>query len=189
MSQYLQLIKAKTDSASYDKLVSLNNKEVMDFVGYAIELCKPESVWVGNDSAEDVAYCRQLAIDNKEERPLSLTGHTVHFDGYYDQARKKEVTKYLVPANDVLDPKLNQIEREKGLAEIEGLQKDAYTGRQMLVRFFASDRSTRFSRFLVSRSLTLHMLATVKIYCTVRATQSLSVKARQLNLNSLSFVT
>jgi hypothetical protein len=33
MSQYLQLIKAKTDSASYDKLVSLNNKEVMDFVG------------------------------------------------------------------------------------------------------------------------------------------------------------
>ncbi|MCW4040985.1 MAG: phosphoenolpyruvate carboxykinase (GTP) [Candidatus Bathyarchaeota archaeon] len=136
MSQYLQLIKTKTDAASYDKLVSLNNKEVMDFVGYAIELCKPDSVWVGNDSAEDVAYCRQLAIDNKEERPLSLTGHTVHFDGYYDQARKKEVTKYLVPADDVLDPKLNQIEREKGLAEIEGLQKDAYTGRQMLVRFF-----------------------------------------------------
>ncbi len=135
MTRYLDLIKAKTDVASYEKLTALNNKDVIDFVGYAIELCGPDTVWVGSDSAEDVAYCRQLAIDNKEERQLRIKGHTVHFDGYYDQARNKEVTKYLVPADSVLDPKLNQVEREEGLAEIESLQKDAYKGRQMLVRF------------------------------------------------------
>ena len=61
MSQYLDRIKAKADAASYEKLVALDNKEVMDFVGFAIELHGPDSVWVGNDSAEDVAYCRQLA--------------------------------------------------------------------------------------------------------------------------------
>ena len=44
-----------------------------------------------------MAYCRQLAIDQKEEIPLNIEGHTVHWDGYFDQARKKEVTKYLVP--------------------------------------------------------------------------------------------
>jgi len=136
MSQYLELIKAKTDAASYEKLVALNNREVMDFVGYTIELCGPDRVWVGDDSAEDAIYCRQLAINNNEERPLHISGHTVHFDGYYDQARKKEVTKYLVPADSELDSKLNQVEREEGLAEIEGLQKDAYNGREMLVRFF-----------------------------------------------------
>ena len=135
-SKYDELLKSKMDENSYRKLVAINNREAMDFVGYAIELCEPDSVFVGDDSDEDVAYIRQLAIENKEETPLNIEGHTVHFDGYYDQARKKDVTKYLVPADVELDKKLNQIEREKGLAEIEGMQRGAYKGRKMLVRFF-----------------------------------------------------
>jgi phosphoenolpyruvate carboxykinase (GTP) len=130
------LLKSKMDDASYQKLAALDNAEVNEFVAHAIELCEPDNVWVGDDSDADSAYCRQLAIDNKEELPLAIKGHTVHFDGYYDQARKKEVTKYLVPADIDLDPKLNQIEREEGLKEMEDLQRGAYKGRQMLVRFF-----------------------------------------------------
>jgi len=130
------VLKSKMDEASLQKLTALNNEEVNAFVAYAIELCEPETVWVGSDSDEDVAYCRQLAIDNKEELPLTVKGHTVHFDSYYDQARKKEVTKYLVPTDETLDPKLNQVERTEGLKEIEDLQRGAYKGRTMLVRFF-----------------------------------------------------
>ncbi|MFC1765728.1 phosphoenolpyruvate carboxykinase, partial [Planctomycetota bacterium] len=132
----MQLLKDKLAPEHLDKLLALENQEVNSFVARAIELCQPESVWVGDDSDKDAAYCRQLAIDNQEEIPLALAGHTVHFDGYYDQARKKDVTKYLVPKEDHLDPKLNQIEREEGLQEIEGLQQGTYQGRQMLVRFF-----------------------------------------------------
>lgn len=135
-SKYAELLKAKMDGASYEKLIALDNEDVNDFIAYTIELCEPDSVWLGNDSDEDVAYCRQLAIDSKEEIPLNIEGHTVHFDGYFDQARKKDVTKYLVPADMTLDKKLNQVEREEGLAEIEGMQRGAYKGRQMLVRFF-----------------------------------------------------
>lgn len=130
------VLKSKMDEASLQKLVALNNEEVNAFVAYAIELCEPAKVWVGSDSDEDVAYCRQLAIDNKEELPLAVKGHTAHFDSYYDQARKKEVTKYLVPKDETLDPKLNQVERTEGLKEIEDLQRGAYKGRTMLVRFF-----------------------------------------------------
>jgi len=136
MSKYADLLKSKMDAASYEKLTALNNTEVMDFVGYATELTEPDSIFVGSDAAEDIAYIRQLAIDNKEETPLNIEGHTVHFDGYYDQARKKDVTKYLVPADVKLDKKLNQVEREEGLAEIEGMQRGSYKGRKMLVRFF-----------------------------------------------------
>ena len=132
----LSLLKSKMDEASFQKLTALNNEDVNAFVAYAIELCEPDNVWVGSDSDEDVAHCRQLAIDNKEELPLAIQGHTVHFDGYYDQARKKEVTKYLVPADDTLDPKLNQVERQEGMKELEDLQRGAYKGRTMLVRFF-----------------------------------------------------
>jgi phosphoenolpyruvate carboxykinase (GTP) len=132
----LSVLKGKMDEASLQKLTALKNEEVNAFVAYAIELCAPEKVWVGDDSDGDVAYCRQLAIDNKEELPLAVPGHTAHFDSYYDQARKKEVTKYLVPKDETLDPKLNQVERIEGLTELEDLQRGAYKGRTMLVRFF-----------------------------------------------------
>ncbi|MBN1361896.1 MAG: phosphoenolpyruvate carboxykinase (GTP) [Sedimentisphaerales bacterium] len=132
----LSTLKSKLDEVSLRKLTALKNDEVNAFVAYAIDLCQPDKVWVGDDSPQDAAYCRQLAIDNKEERPLAVEGHTVHFDSYYDQGRNPHVTKYLVPENETLDPKLNQIGREQGLGEIENLQRGAYKSRTMLVRFF-----------------------------------------------------
>ncbi len=130
------VLKSKMDEASFQKLDALNNEEVNAFVAYAVELCNPDKVWVGSDAPEDAAYCRQLAIDNKEELPLKIEGHTAHFDSYYDQARRKDVTKYLVPHDENLDPKLEQVGRDEGLAELEDLQRGAYEGRTMLVRFF-----------------------------------------------------
>jgi len=132
----LSVLKSKMDDVSLQKLTGLENKDVNAFVARAIELCEPDKVWVGDDSPEDAAYCRQLAIDNKEELPLKIPGHTAHFDSYYDQGRNPEVTKYLVPRNETLDPKLKQIDRDEGFSEIEGLQRGAYKGRTMLVRFF-----------------------------------------------------
>ena len=134
--QYLDILKDKCDAASLAKLQAIDNDEVHAFVAHAAELCEPERILVCDDSPEDVAAIRQMAIDNREERPLATEGHTVHFDGYHDQARKKEVTKYLVPAGETLDEKLNQIDRDTGLAEMEDLQRTAYRGRTMLVRFF-----------------------------------------------------
>lgn len=134
--QTVDRLKSNMDDASFAKLEALRNDEVNEFVAYAIELGQPAKVVVCDDSAEDIAFVRQLAIDNREERPLNIEGHTVHFDGYYDQARKKEVTKYLVPDGETLDPKLNQVARDEGLREIEDLQRGAYKGRTLLVRFF-----------------------------------------------------
>jgi phosphoenolpyruvate carboxykinase (GTP) len=136
MNDAKKILKETLNTEHLDKLLALNNEEVNAFVAYAITLCEPDKVFVGDDSPEVAAACRQMAIDNKEELPLTIKGHTVHFDGYYDQARKKEVTKYLVPKGEYLDPKLNQMDRDAGLKEIEDLQRGAYKGRTMLVRFF-----------------------------------------------------
>jgi phosphoenolpyruvate carboxykinase (GTP) len=129
-------LKQKMDETSLAKLQAIDNAEVDAFVLHAMELCDPKHIVVCDDSAEDVAWIRQQAIDNREELPLAIPGHTVHWDGYYDQARKKDVTKYLVPKDIDLDPKLNQVEREEGLTEMEDLQRGAYQGRTMHVRFF-----------------------------------------------------
>ena len=130
------LLKSKMDDASYAKLTALHNEHVNDFVAYAIRLCEPAKVFVGDDSDSDEAYCRMRAIDTAEELQLNTNGHTVHYDGYFDQARKKEVTKYLVPAGVELDKNLNQMEREAGIKELEELQGGAYRGREVFVRFF-----------------------------------------------------
>lgn len=135
-TKYQDLLKSKMDDRSFQLLADLSNDDVMEFVGYAVELGQPDSVYVGDDSEETQHYCRELAKKNREELPLNTPGHTVHFDGYFDQARKKEVTRYLVPKGDSLDPKLNQMDRDEGLKEMEDLQRGAYKGRQMLVRFF-----------------------------------------------------
>jgi len=134
--EYAATLADKMDAESFAKLDALTNDAVHEFVAHAVTLCEPDDVLVCDDSDADVAKIRQLAIDKHEETPLAIEGHTVHFDGYYDQARKKEVTKYLVPADETLDSKLNQIDRDEGLAEIEGLQRGAYKGRTMFVRFF-----------------------------------------------------
>jgi phosphoenolpyruvate carboxykinase (GTP) len=130
------LFKSKMDAASYGKLTAIRNAEAMEFVARAIRLCEPDRVWIGDDSDADSAFIRDLAVRNSEERPLAIPGHTVHFDGYFDQGRDKEVTKYLVPREEHLDPTLLQMDRDEGLAEMESYQRGAYRGRTMLVRCF-----------------------------------------------------
>jgi len=132
----IDMLQGLMDEASWQKLSAIDNAEATDFIVCAARLCEPDAILVSDDSEEDGDRIRRMSIDQQEERPLAVEGHTIHFDGYHDQARKKEVTKYLVPEGDTLDDKLNQTDRESGLKEIEDLQRGAYKGRTMLVRFF-----------------------------------------------------
>ena len=148
----------------YEKLMAIDNAKLHALVADAIELCEPESVWVSTDSDEDVLYNRQKALELGEERPLEIEGHTIHFDGMYDQGRDRAATKYLVPKDQKLSPALNQCEREAGLAEVRGLMKGSMKGRIMCVRFMTlGPNNSAFSipcvectdSFYVSHSLNL----------------------------------
>ena len=142
MSEDITAILAeKLEPESLAKLQALANDKLKAFVADAVRLCRPASVRVCSDDPADIAYVRAAAVRNKEELPLAIDGHTVHFDGYrseteHDQGRDKDVTKYLVPADMTLDKTLNQVGREDGLAEIRGLLAGAMAGREALVRFF-----------------------------------------------------
>ncbi len=134
---YANILKPKTDAESFAKLQAIDSDELHAFVADAVELCQPATLKVCGDDPADVAWIRQGAIDNREETPLALDGHTVHFDNYpHDQGRDKKMTRYLVPADAPLSKNLNQIEREEGLADVRGRLAGAMKGRTMLVRFF-----------------------------------------------------
>lgn len=134
---YEATLQALLGREDYDRLMAIPVPRVHRFVADAIDLCRPAAVVVADDSPEMRELTRQKAIEMREEIPLAIPGHTVHFDGPEDQGRDREVTKYLVPADQSLSKALNQIEREEGLAEVRGLLAGSMQGRTMIVRFLS----------------------------------------------------
>jgi phosphoenolpyruvate carboxykinase (GTP) len=132
-----RLFAEKMSEEHLQRVLAIDNPFFEAFLADCIQLCKPDRVEVLNDSAEDRERTRQMALVNREERPLAMPGHTYHFDGPQDQGRDREVTKYLVPKGDSLSKALKQIDRDEGLAEIRGLLDGAMKGRTMIVRFMS----------------------------------------------------
>ena len=136
MNPYLEVLRPKLSQPDYDKLSSMVNPNVHEFIAKASDLCHPDRIFVCSDSKEDIAYVRRQAVATCEEKAiLTLPGHTVHFDGEHDQGRDRLATKYLVPRGLSLSKALNQIDRQEGLAEVRGFLKDSMNGRTMIVRF------------------------------------------------------
>jgi phosphoenolpyruvate carboxykinase (GTP) len=135
MNPYLEALRPKLGEPDYRKISAIPNPKVHRFIAEAAELCNPERIFVCSDSPEDLAYIRRQAVLAGEEKELKTPGHTVHFDGVYDQGRDRRATKYLVPKGESLSKVLNQIDRDEGLAEIRELLRNSMEGRTMIVRF------------------------------------------------------
>jgi len=125
------------DKINQEKLKNLNNEHIIAKVKEAIELCKPGKVTVITDSKEDINYVRELALAIGEEKKLNMEGHTIHFDGYYDQGRDKAHTRYLVSKDIDWGIEVECTEKEKGLKEINSFFDGSMKGKEMLVRFFS----------------------------------------------------
>jgi len=125
------------DQINKKKLEFLNNPYVIQRVEEAIIICQPEKVTVITDAPEDIRYVKELAIKNKEEKELEIKGHTIHFDGYYDQGRDKENTRYLLSDKVDWGIAINSIDKDKCLEEIKSYFKGSMKGKEMLVRFFS----------------------------------------------------
>jgi len=134
------------DSEALAKLEALHNSHVMDQVKEFASLCKPDRVTVITDDPEEIAYVRRLALEKGEESRLKTEGHTIHYDGFHDQARDKEHTAVLLPEGQTLSRGINSVERETGLKEVLSLLDGAMRGKEMLVRFFSlGPTDSRFS--------------------------------------------
>ncbi len=136
MDNIKELLKENLTTENYDKLVALDNAKMHEFVADAIELTHPASVFVCTGSDADSAYIRELAIENGEEIVLDMPGHTCHFDGYNDQARDKDKTKYLSSPGSQLGEWLNSINKKTGIEEVRSYLADSMVGREMLICFF-----------------------------------------------------
>jgi phosphoenolpyruvate carboxykinase (GTP) len=129
-------LKHRLDPTEYQKIRRLDNPLLNAFIASSLEICAPEKIFVATDSAKDIAYTRQAALNNDEERPLAISGHTIHFDGYDDQARDKAHTKFLLPPTANLGPELNTMNREEGLTEIKQIMTNIMDGHELFIKFY-----------------------------------------------------
>ncbi len=136
MEDYESILKSRLDDANYRSLAAIDNPKLHAFVAEYIELCNPESVFVMTDAQEHIDYIRDLSVRKGEEKALEMQGHTVHFDGFNDQARDKDKTKYLLDKGVDLGKRLNSIDKDEGLEEMRGLMKNIMQGKQMFVVFY-----------------------------------------------------
>jgi phosphoenolpyruvate carboxykinase (GTP) len=136
MKENLELLKSKCGEKHYKALMALDNPLLHEFAAKYIKLCNPASVFVRTDSDEDTEYIRNKAAENREEIKLAVSGHTAHFDGYHDQARDKQNTKYLLPPDVNLGPNINSIDRDKGLEEVHSYLDNIMAGKEVYICFF-----------------------------------------------------
>ena len=130
MNNYESLLKSKMDESSFKKITALGNAKVMNFIGEFTEHCNPASIYVCDDSAEDVAYIKNVALKNGEEHPMALSEQTIHWDGYGDQARDKVNTRYMVyPENMEKMKAMNSLPYDEAHKEIMSIAKNIMAGK------------------------------------------------------------
>ncbi len=134
------------DEENRKKITALNNEKAYRIIEKYINLCKPAKVTVITDSPEDILYVRKLSLKNGEETNLKTEGHTIHFDGYNDQARDKNNTRILINSDMTLNDAQNPMNRDEGLEEVHKIMDGIMKGKEMLVRFFClGPLNSRFS--------------------------------------------
>ena len=129
-------LRERLGEEGYNKLMKIDNSKLHEFLAKYIEICNPEIINVSTDSEEDIRKTREAAVRNHEEAQLAETNHTLHFYGYFDQARDKPRTKFLLPKGVDLGPEINATNRDKGLAEIHEIMTDIMKGKELHIKFF-----------------------------------------------------
>jgi phosphoenolpyruvate carboxykinase (GTP) len=132
----MSIIREKCDENNIKKLDVINNKHLNDFIAKFVNLFKPDSIFICNDTEEDIQYIRDKALRDGEESGLAMPGHTIHFDSISDQARDKARTKFLVSAGKEFGKGLNIADKDEGIEEINDIMSGIMKGRELIVIFF-----------------------------------------------------
>ncbi len=117
-------------------LDSIKNEHVEAIIEKYATLCQPEKIIVLDDSEESLQLIRDQAIKNGEESPLKMAGHTIHFDGYYDQGRDLENTRVLIPDGIKLSKAIKTMDKDEGIKEITRILDGIMKGKTMYVKFY-----------------------------------------------------
>ena len=131
------VLKNNLDSSNLDKLSPITNSDALIKIANAIQICKPDSVFINSGSKEDIRKVKEIALSKGEEKNLAKKGHTIHFDLPQDQARLVNQTFYIINENEKMSSLAKSILRSEGIDYIRKYMVGIMQGMTMMIGFYS----------------------------------------------------
>jgi phosphoenolpyruvate carboxykinase (GTP) len=136
LEKCFEIFKTYMDDANYSRINEIQNQEVLIKIANAIKICEPDSVYINTGSKEDKEFVKNLAIKNKEESPLLIDDHTIHFDLAEEQGRIVDRTFYITDPGDHVSTLANKMDRSVACQEINENLSNIMKNMTMIVGFY-----------------------------------------------------
>ncbi len=131
-----RVFKKHMDAAQLDRISQIQNLDVLRRIANAIVVCNPRKIFINTGSGEDKAFIRRLAIEKKEERPLAMENHTIHFDLAQEQGRIVDRTYYIANPEDHISSLANRMDRPTALEQVRSNLTNIMQDKIMIIGFY-----------------------------------------------------
>ncbi|MDA8135120.1 MAG: phosphoenolpyruvate carboxykinase (GTP) [Desulfobacteraceae bacterium] len=119
-----------------NRMLKISHPDVLKRIANAIVICNPKSVFVNTGSSADKQFIRTLALEKKEEAPLAMEGHTIHFDLAKEQGRIIDRTYYIANPEDEVSSLANRMDRPTALEQVRSNMTDIMKNMTMIIGFY-----------------------------------------------------
>ncbi len=132
----MHVFESKLDKEHLSRIKQIKHPEVLMKIANAIVLCEPDTVYINTGSEADKQFIRDFCLQNGEEAPLPMKGHTIHFDLKEEQGRIVNRTFYIANEGEHISSLANKIERAQALVEVRENMSGIMHGKTMIVGFY-----------------------------------------------------
>ena len=134
--QAMNVFKKSMDQENFNRIKDFKNQEVLLKIANAIEMCRPDTVFINTGSEADKQFIRELCLKTGEEKALSMPGHTIHFDLKNEQGRIIDRTYYVANEGEQISSLANKMLRGQTLVEVRDIMTNIMQGKTMVVGFY-----------------------------------------------------
>ena len=134
--QAMNVFKKSMDQENFNRIKDFKNQEVLLKIANAIEMCRPDTVFINTGSESDKQFIRELCLKTGEEKALSMPGHTIHFDLKNEQGRIIDRTYYVANEGEQISSLANKMLRDQTLVEVRDIMTNIMQGKTMVVGFY-----------------------------------------------------
>jgi len=132
----LALFGKKMDANHLARIEKIRTTPALLKIANAAAMCRPESIFINTGSDEDRQFIRDLALKKGEEKPLSMEGHTIHYDLKEEQGRIIDRTYYIANEGEKISSLANQLDRSEALETVSERMSGIMQGMIMVVGFY-----------------------------------------------------
>jgi len=118
------------------RIQKIHATEVILKIANAIAMCGPDDIFINTGSEKDRQFIRELALKKKEEAPLAMPRHTIHFDLSEEQGRIIDRTYYIANADEEISSLANRLDRADAITEVRDKMVHIMKGKTMIVGFY-----------------------------------------------------